>query len=58
MRTQSAQLTMVLLLTCLIFVVSLCAADLSEKSDHAPLKQVADIPLPGPALRFVFISPT
>jgi hypothetical protein len=60
MRTRSVQMSKVLTLAFLIFSVALDAGRSSnapsERRDHEPLKKVADIPMPGPAVRFDYQS--
>jgi DNA-binding beta-propeller fold protein YncE len=60
MRTRSVHVSKVLALTCLIFSTGLDAGSssnvASKSSDHVPLKKVADIPMPGPAVRFDYQS--
>jgi DNA-binding beta-propeller fold protein YncE len=59
MRTRAVHMSEVLTLALLILAMGLEAARpkaASENTDHAPLKKVADIPLPGPAVRFDYQS--
>src|SRR5258708_14442469 len=56
MRTRAGHMRKVLTLVFLIFAMGLEAARpsnaASENTKHAPLKKVADIPMPGPTVRF------
>src|SRR5258708_16264499 len=60
MRTRAVHMSKVLTLVFLIFAKGLEAARpsnaASENTKHAPLKKVADIPMPGPAVRFDYQS--
>jgi DNA-binding beta-propeller fold protein YncE len=60
MRTRSIQASKILALTLLIFSIGLDAersfTASSESSAQIPLKKVADIPMPGPAVRFDYQS--
>src|ERR1700730_10891466 len=60
MRTRAVHLSKVLTLAFLIFALGVEAARpsnaASENTKHVPLKKVADIPMPGPAVRFDYQS--
>src|ERR1700730_15441683 len=60
MRTPSVHLNKVLTLVFMILAMGFEAARplnaASENTKHAPLKKVADIPMPGPAVRFDYQS--
>src|SRR6267143_439025 len=60
MRTRAVHMSRVLTLAFLILTMGLEAARpsnaASENTKHAPLKKVADIPMPGPAVRFDYQS--
>src|ERR1700720_2768289 len=60
MRTRAVQASKVLKLAFLILAMGLAATlppnAASDDTEHAPLKKVADIPMPGPAVRFDYQS--
>src|SRR3989442_3760861 len=60
MPTRAVHLSKVLTLAFMVFAMGLEAARPSnigsENTKHAPLKKVADIPMPGPAVRFDYQS--
>ncbi len=60
MRTRAVHMSKVLTLAFLILTMGLEAADpsnaASENTKRVPLKKVADIPMPGPAVRFDYQS--
>src|SRR5260370_3521358 len=60
MRNRGVHMSKVLPLVFLIFAMGLEAARpsnaASENTKHAPLRKVADIPMPGPAVRFDYQS--
>jgi DNA-binding beta-propeller fold protein YncE len=57
MRKRAYRVSYVLALAWLAYPFGLVTpADPSESSDHAPLKKVADVPLPGSAVRFDYQS--
>jgi hypothetical protein len=60
MRTRAVHVSKVFTLVCLILATSLVAPrpsqGASENTEHAPLTKVADIPMPGPAVRFDYQS--
>jgi hypothetical protein len=60
MRTRAVHISKVLTLAYLILAMGLDAARpsnaASENTKHVPLKKVADIPMPGPAVRFDYQS--
>src|SRR5882762_8215965 len=60
MQTRAVHVSSVLTLAFLVFAIGRQAAHpsktASESSDRVPLKKVADIPMPGPAVRFDYQS--
>src|SRR6266478_6601140 len=60
MQTRAVHVSRVLTLAFLVFAIGREAAHpskaASDSLDHVPLKKVADIPMPGPAVRFDYQS--